>query len=104
MPLLTVLVPHGVYQPAIGFVNYSYLGLFCALMRMRKVLNAVYSTTVTLDTQTGADGISFLRASRDGTTLLDIHTKELDASVSILTTIGKIFKTEMVDVRLIQEE
>ena len=104
MPLLTVLVPHGVYQPAIGFVNYSYLGLFCALMRMRKVLNAVYSTTVTLDTQMGADGISFLRASRDGETLLDIHSKELDVSVSILTTIGKFFKTEMVDVNLIQEE
>ena len=104
MPLLTVLVPYGVTQPAIGFVNYSYLGLFCALMRMRKVLNAVYNTAVTLDTHTGADGISFLRASRDGATLLDIHTKELDVGVSILTTIGKFFKTEMVDVRLIQEE
>ena len=104
MPLLTVLVPYGVTQPAIGFVNYSYPGLFCALMRMRKVLNAVYSTTVTLDTQMGADGISFLRASRDGETLLDIHSKELDVNVSILTTIGKFFKTEMVDVRLIQEE
>ena len=104
MPLLTVLVPYGVTQPAIGFVNYSYLGLLFALLRMRKVLNAVYSTTVTLDTQMGADGISFLRASRDGETLLDIHSKELDVSVSILTTIGKFFKTEMVDVRLIQEE
>ena len=104
MPLLTVMVPYGVTQPAIGFVNYSYLGLFCSLMRMRKVLNAVYSTPVTLDTQMGADGNTFLRASRDGVTLLDIHTKELDVSVSILTTIGKFFKTEMVDVRLIQEE
>ena len=104
MPLLTVLVPHGLSQPPIGFVNYSYLGLFCALMRMRRVLNAVYNTAVTLDTRMGADGISFLRASRDGATLLDIHTKELDVGVSILTTIGKFFKTEMVDVRLIQEE
>ena len=102
MQLLTVLVPHGLPQPPIRFVNYSYLGLFFALLRMRKVLNAVYNTAVTLDTQTGADGISFLRASRDGATLLDIHTKELDVSVSILTTIGKFFKTEMVDVSLIQ--
>ena len=104
MQLLTVLVPHGLSQPPIGFVNYSYLGLLFALLRMRTVLNAVYSTTVTLDTQMGADGISFLQASRDGATLLDIHTKEVDVSVSILTTIGKFFKTEMVDVRLIQEE
>ena len=104
MPVLTILVPHGVTQPAIGFVNYSYVGLFCALMRMRKVLNAVYSAPVALDTQKGSDGKIFLRVSLDGTTLLDIHTKELDVSVSMLTTIGKFFKTEMVDVRLIQEE
>ena len=102
MPLLTVLVPHGVAQPAIGFANYSYLGLFCALMRMRRVLNAVYNTAVSLDTRMGADGISFLRASRDGATLLDIHTKELGVSVPILTTIGQFFKTEMVDGSLIQ--